>query len=639
MGDAFFRWDGFSYYVSFAEFLPSAALASILWFLVAVFTALVLSITGAALKSLCKLTKWNITIQYYLLFIILFILSGVASWFVKRHILHLGITIQITLIEFASALIIAVIATWLFRFKANQWIVVIQNRITPLVWIYGILVMLSVPFVAYHAWGKHPDTIPAKNLAQPYATAKNKPNIILVTFDALALRNMSVYGYHRQTTPFIDEWAKKASFFKNLKAAGTRTALITTSLMTGKRAWTHNVFQLNSFNTIKSDIESMPVMLNKNGYYTMAFASSRYSSEIVKSIGVNGFDYAPPFHEFLSSNSLHGHLDAILAGLFDGKIRLYNWVIQANFITGELLILTNRYRDISVTDRPPDKIFNRFISHIQDKPPAPYFAWLHLQPPQFPYLPPKPYTGMINPSSKLRGSLDQYNATLMVNQYMAGLIPLEEVQPQIDTLMDRYDEFIMYCDKQFADFIKRLEAMDKPGSTIVILSTDKGMTFRPDVMGTGRSPQEDLAQIPLIIKEAGQDKQNIINDLVNQIDIPSTILDLARVEQPSWMEGRSLVPLMRGNKTPEQPVFSVNLRSNPNGEMISRGTFAVYEGDYKFIYDLGRKTSLLFNIKNDPDEQNDLIEKEPAVGKRLIKLIVNKVNKANQEFNKRQPVQ
>lgn len=409
--------------------------------------------------------------------------------------------------------------------------------------------------------------------------------------------------------------------------------------MTGKRAWTHNVFQLNSFNTIKSDIESMPVMLNKNGYYTMAFASSRYSSEIVKSIGVNGFDYAPPFHEFLSSNSLHGHLDAILAGLFDGKIRLYNWVIQANFITGELLILTNRYRDISVTDRPPDKIFNRFISHIQDKPPAPYFAWLHLQPPQFPYLPPKPYTGMINPSSKLRGSLDQYNATLMVNQYMAGLIPLEEVQPQIDTLMDRYDEFIMYCDKQFADFIKRLEAMDKPGSTIVILSTDKGMTFRPDVMGTGRSPQEDLAQIPLIIKEAGQDKQNIINDLVNQIDIPSTILDLARVEQPSWMEGRSLVPLMRGNKTPEQPVFSVNLRSNPNGEMISRGTFAVYEGDYKFIYDLGRKTSLLFNIKNDPDEQNDLIEKEPAVGKRLIKLIVNKVNKANQEFNKRQPVQ
>ncbi len=42
---------------------------------------------------------------------------------------------------------------------------------------------------------------------------KNRPNIILVTFDALAASNMSVYGYHKETTPFISKWAKNATVF------------------------------------------------------------------------------------------------------------------------------------------------------------------------------------------------------------------------------------------------------------------------------------------------------------------------------------------------------------------------------------------------------------------------------------------
>ena len=639
-GDAFFRWDGFSYSGTFAEFLPSAALAAILWFLTAVFTALLLSITGAALRSLNKLTGWNVTTQHYLLFTILFLSSGILTWFVKRHILHLGITIQITLIEFACAVTIAVFATWLLRFKAKQWIDVIQNHISPLVLLYGILVILSVPFVAYHAWGKHSDTIQANNLTQSYAAAENKPNIILVTFDALAARNMSVYGYHRQTTPFIDEWAKKASLFTNLKAAGTLTALTTASLMTGKRTWTHNTFQLHSFDTLNSNIESLPVILKKNGYYTMALAPSRYSSEIVKSIGVpNGFDFTTPFHELLSSNSLHGHIDGILASFFDGKIRLHEWVIQGDFILAELLILTNRHRDVSVIDRPAEKVFNRFISHIQDNPQEPYFAWIHLFPPHFPYLPPEPYMGMINPSSELRGSVDQYNALLKVDQYLIGSLPIEEVQPQVDILMDRYDELIMYCDKQFEDFIKTLEALDKSGKTIVIVSTDHGETFEPDEMGHGGSPREAVSHIPLIIREAGQNKQNIINNLVEQVDIPSTILALAHIQLPSWMEGRSLVPLMRGKKLPEQPAFSVDFQKNPSGEMISQGTVAVYEGDYKLIHDLGKKTSQLFNIKNDPYEQNNLINNKPAVGQHLLNFIMDEINKANKAFKKRQSVQ
>jgi arylsulfatase A-like enzyme len=636
-GDAFYRWDGFRYYASFVEFIPGLALASILWCILAVITALLTSVTGVILKRVCRLTGWDISKQHFLLFTNFFILSGILSWIVKRRILHLGITLPITSIELACALTIAVFATWLLRSKAGQWVDVIQNRITPLVSLYGILVLLSVPVVAYHVLGKNSDTKRTENLTSSYSTTENRPNIILVTFDALSAHNMSVYGYHRPTTPFINEWAKNATVFTNTEAAGTFTALATVSLMTGKNAWTTNVYQLHSFNSLKSNIESLPVMLKKNGYHTMAFTPSQYSNEIIKSIGINGIDFAPPFHEFWSNTSLQGHLDAILARFFDGKIRLYNWVVQGDFILAELLILTNRYRDNSITDRPADIIFDRFLSYIRDNPQVPFFGWIHVHPPHFPYLPPKPYMGMINPSSKLRGNLDQYNALLMVEDFIKnGSIPLDEVQPQIDLLRDRYDEFIMYCDKHFEDFIKSLEAMNGLGKTIVILSADHGEIFTSTDIGHGGPPREHVTHIPFIIREADQNKQNIINDVVEQIDIPATILDLANIPVPSWMEGRSLVPLMRGKKLPEQPAFSVNLQSNQTGQSIHEGTVAVWDGDYKLIYDLDKKTSQLFNLKNDSDELNNIIDKEPAIGQHLLSLIMDKINKANQAFNKRQ---
>jgi hypothetical protein len=395
-GDAFFRWHKFHNYLSFSEFIPALSLTSILWYALAVFTALVATIAGALLLRAFRLIAWKITIKHFQLFTSLFISSAIVSWLVKRNILHLGITIRTVLIESICALLIAVFASWLLRSKAGQWMDIIQTRIAPLAWLYGILVILSFLVVTYSTLRNGSETMPVNNLIRPYSTDESSPNIILVTFDSLSARNMSVYDYDRHTTPFIAEWSKKASLFKQLEAAGSLTVLTTTSLMTGKRSWTDNVWRSHNFDTLKLHKESLPVILKKNGYYTMAFTTERAPYELVESIGIpDGFDFAPPYYEFLDGNSLHGHINVILTRFFEGKIRLYNWVTQGDFILAELLIPANRYRNNSITDHPPEKVFNRFMSYIQNKPQRPFFAWIHLYPPHFPYLPPEPYMGLI----------------------------------------------------------------------------------------------------------------------------------------------------------------------------------------------------------------------------------------------------
>jgi arylsulfatase A-like enzyme len=198
-----------------------------------------------------------------------------------------------------------------------------------------------------------------------------------------------------------------------------------------------------------------------------------------------------------------------------------------------------------------------------------------------------------------------------------------------------YDGFIRYCDKQFEDFIAQLTSRNRLKNTVVILSSDHGESFEHDYRGHG-GPYlyEQLTHIPLIIKESEQSEGRIINDLIEQIDIPPTILDLANIPVPSWMEGRSLVPLMRGKRLPSIPAFSMNLAKNPSlWHQITKGTIAVWEGDYKLIHYLEEKKSLLFNLKQDPGELNNLFNKEPEVGQRLLTLIQDNLKMANERIS------
>jgi arylsulfatase A-like enzyme len=209
-----------------------------------------------------------------------------------------------------------------------------------------------------------------------------------------------------------------------------------------------------------------------------------------------------------------------------------------------------------------------------------------------------------------------------------------ELQPDIDTLRARYDEFIRYCDNEFENFIKKLANSNKLQNTVIILSSDHGESFEHNYgMHGGPHLYEQVTSIPLIIKEPDRADGRIINDLTEQIDIPPTVLDLANIPAPQWMEGRSLVPLMQGKRLPLRPVFSMNFEKNPSlGHEITRGTVAVWEDDYKLIHFLEEKESLLFNLKQYPDELNNLFNREPEISQRLLTLLQKNIKEANERI-------
>ena len=624
--DVFSRWDGFKYYASFSEFLPSVALVTILWSFVAVFAALLVWLLLKAFEWFCLRIGWKIKVDHLLLFTGLFVFLVAMAWVSKRLVLsHVPLSNIVKGLVILCAVLTAVYLTWLLRNKPG----IIHERITPLVWLFSICFILSVPLVVYNTWTKQDDTGVSQKDSLSSIADKTRPNIILVTFDALTIWDMSVYGYHRPTTPFISEWAKGASLFKKVEAESNFTTSTTASLMTGKRVWTHQTYHVEGSKPVKGNSENLALVLKKNGYKTMAFVVNPFAS--VKTLGIaNGFEIAPVATKFSKPSSLFGWefgiINVLLYQLFGDKIKIHDWIVKKDFILFRLLNAISR--NVSKTEVPPEKAFKRFLEVIDDNTPEPFFAWIHLFPPHDPYLPPEPYMGMFDSSAELRRLKSQEQLTY---QYFS-----QEMQPAVETLRARYNEFVRYCDKQFEDFIAQLAKRSKLKNTVIILSSDHGESFEHGYLTHGNEHlYEQVTNIPLIIKEPYHTEGRIIHELVEQIDIPPTILELANIPVPSWMEGRSLVPLMRGKRLLSRPAFSMNFEKNPSrGHQITKGTIAVWEGDYKLIHYLEEKKSLLFNLKKDPRELNNLFDKEPEIGKHLLSLIQDNLKKANERIGR-----
>lgn len=75
-------------------------------------------------------------------------------------------------------------------------------------------------------------------------------------------------------------------------------------------------------------------------------------------------------------------------------------------------------------------------------------------------------------------------------------------------------------------------------------------------------------------------------------------------------------------------------RNASRGHKITKGIIAVWEDNYKLIYYLNNKTSQLFNLEMDPDELNNLFDKEPEIGQHLLSLIQTNLKKANERISR-----
>lgn len=214
---------------------------------------------------------------------------------------------------------------------------------------------------------------------------------------------------------------------------------------------------------------------------------------------------------------------------------------------------------------------------------------------------------------------------------LVGKLNPKRRKAELDKLA-RIAAMITNIDENVGRLFEQLEALKILDNTIVIYLNDNGpntMRYVGNMRGMKSHVDDGGIRSPLVFhwpKKVQPGSES--NDLCAHIDVTPTILEACGVSAPAGLhlDGRSFLPLLTGKKDtlPSRPVV---LQSHRGNVPQAFNHFALHEGNWKLVHPSGFGTESfdgepklqLYNLKNDPTQQNDLATKHPKVLARLSK--------------------
>lgn len=256
---------------------------------------------------------------------------------------------------------------------------------------------------------------------------------------------------------------------------------------------------------------------------------------------------------------------------------------------------------------------NKFIEKNANSG-KPWCCVLSFYGPHPPVTPPKPWDTMYS-LDEIPLPLNHRDPRRRINYKLN-----DWTEEQFKDYIRRYWGYCSYIDKQIGRTLDRLKQTGQDKKTIVVFTSDHG-----DMVGThgmfsksGDCGFEELFRVPTIIYIPGVSSASTrIDSLASNIDLLPTLLDAAKIGRPSGMDGKSLLPVLKGSvKTHRRTVFA----EGQSGIVVCR------HNNYKLVMNWRYKAPQEFyDLEADPGEMNDLIndEKYKTQVDKLRKMIIN----------------
>jgi arylsulfatase A-like enzyme len=200
--------------------------------------------------------------------------------------------------------------------------------------------------------------------------------------------------------------------------------------------------------------------------------------------------------------------------------------------------------------------------------------------------------------------------------HAANLSGKDLVRAKYQRYMKDYLRCIASVDDNIGRMLEYLDKNDLAKNTIVVYSSDNGFFLGDHGWFDKRFMYEESLRVPLLVRWPGVTKPGTVNtDIVSNIDFPETFLDAAGIAVPSDMQGRSLVPVLKG-ETPKdwRKSFYYHyyefLEKQGTPHMVKRH-YGVRTDRYKLVHYYQVGDWELFDLQKDPQEMKSVYE-DPA---------------------------
>lgn len=445
--------------------------------------------------------------------------------------------------------------------------------------------------------------VPAIQASEPSASAKC--NVLLITMDTVRADHLSLYGYDRNTTPDLQDFARGATVYTRAVSAADMTLTSHASIFTGVYPSWHGAYyappEYPWGRPLASHYSTVAEVLRSNGYRTVAEVAN-YGA-LAPLMGMNkGFTVYDARRAVRVSELSWESRRAFF--LREGVRRLLSLVMDTSVFHGRCL-------------RAADINRHAFAFLEQSKNKGPFFLFLNYMDAHMAYLPPAPFNAKF-PGRDPHFKVADYGNLVAVNNGRRHVTASERAH-----LVSQYDGGIAYMDSEIGKLVARLRELGLYENTLIIITSDHGEAFgERDLMEHAvGSVYQDQVHVPLLIKYPGQHAAQLSDVLVSHVDLLPTVLDLAGISLPSGVQGRSL----RLPRTDDSdPVYS---RATANPYLLAlnrrfRGVRqAMFVGSWKVITWTDGPPEL-YDLATDPNETRNLYRtddpRDAALAERLL---------------------
>ena len=405
----------------------------------------------------------------------------------------------------------------------------------------------------------------AGNLAAGEQKTAGKPNILMILVDDLGYGDLSSYGATDLKTPHIDGLVSAGIRFDNFYANCPVCSPTRAALLSGRypdMAGVPGVVRThitNSWGYLAPHAELLPKLLKPAGYHTAIVGKWHLGLESPNTPNERGFDH------------FHGFLGDMMDDYYNHRRHGNNYMR----LNG---------KEIDPEGHATDLFTQWAVDYISDraKSDKPFFLYLAYNAPHTPIQPPDDW-----------------------------LVRVKNREPGIDDKRAKLVALIEHLDDGIGKVVTALKDAGISDNTLVIFTSDNGGQLN---VGANNGPlngskgqmDEGGIRVPMCAVWPGRIKPGSRSDHVAlTMDLYPTICEAAGAKIAHRIDGRSILPTLLGKSQPEEKRFLFWVRREGGGTG-GRAFYAARSGDFKLLQNNPFEPMRLYNLKDDPKEQNPL---------------------------------
>lgn len=469
------------------------------------------------------------------------------------------------------------------------------------------------------------------------AAADARPNILFVFADDHAAHAVSAYGSQINETPQIDRLAQEGMLFHNAFVTNAICAPSRAVILTGVHSHANGIF--TNRERFDSTQVTFPKLLQQAGYQTAIIGKWHLKS------APTGFDY----WEVLPGQGTYYNPDFLTP---TGRVEHTGYATD---------IITDKVLDWLQNIRDPDKPFMLMYQHK-----APHRRW----DPGPEHLTLYDDMSIPEPATLFDDYADRTSAARTQEMTIADHLDERDLKfeapPELDEQQlarwnaayepkneafraanltgddlvrwkyQRYIKDYLRTIASIDDNLGRvLDYLDQTGladNTVVVYTSDQGFFLGDHGWYDKRWMYEESLRIPLVVRWPGVVQPGSQNwDLVQNLDFAATFLDAAGVEPPSSMQGRTLLPLLRGATPADwRDAIYYQYFEYPGWHAVRRH-YGVRTQRFKLIHYYEIDEWELFDLERDPDELHSVYGDPEYAG--VVEQLKQRLDELRAEYN------